>query len=87
MTMRNPLRQHPAIIVITVLIIALLIWGFWPRPVLVEAVTAKRAPMSVTIEEEGRTRVVDRYLIAAPVDGVACNIHLNVGDSIEQNQT
>lgn len=85
--MRYPLHQHPAIIVITVLIIALLFWGFWPRPVLVEAVTVKRAPMSVTIEEEGRTRVVDRYVIAAPVDGVACNIDLNVGDNIEQGQS
>ncbi|WP_126455929.1 efflux RND transporter periplasmic adaptor subunit [Sulfuriflexus mobilis] len=85
--MRNPLRQHPAIVLITVLIIALLVWGFWPRPVLVETVKAKRAPMSVTIEEEGRTRVVDRYIIAAPVDGVTCNIDLNVGDSIKQDQT
>jgi HlyD family secretion protein len=85
--MRNPLRQHPAIIAITVLIIALLVWGFWPRPILVEAVTVKRAPMSVTIEEEGRTRVVDRYVIAAPVDGVTCRLDLNVGDSIEQGQT
>jgi HlyD family secretion protein len=85
--MRYPLRQHPAIIAITVLIIALLVWGFWPRPVLVETVEAKYAPMSVTIEEEGRTRVVDRYVIAAPVDGVTCRLDLNVGDSIEQGQT
>jgi HlyD family secretion protein len=85
--MRSPLRQHPVIIAITVLIIALLIWGFWPRPVLVETVPAKYAPMSVTIEEEGRTRVVDRYVIAAPVDGVTCRLDLNVGDSIEQGQT
>lgn len=85
--MRYPLHRHPAIIVTTIVIITLLVWGFWPRPVLVEAVAAKYAPMSVTIEEEGRTRVIDRYAIAAPVDGVACNIHLNVGDSIEQGQT
>ena len=42
--MRIPLQKHPAITVIAVLIIVLLVWGFWPQPVLVEAVAVKRAP-------------------------------------------
>ena len=67
-----PWRKHPVITSIVVLIVCLLIWGFWPQPVFVEAVAAKRAPLTITIEEEGRTRVVDRYVISAPVDGVAC---------------
>ena len=84
--MRIPLQKHPAISVIAVLVITLLIWGFWPQPVLVEAVAVKRAPLTVTIEEEGRTRVIDRYVISAPVDGVACRLQLNVGDLVEQGQ-
>ena len=84
--MQLPLRTHPAITVIAVLIIGLLVWGFWPQPVLVEAVAVKRAPLTVTIEEEGRTRVVDRYVISAPVDGVACRVELNVGDHVEQGE-
>lgn len=82
----NPLRKHPVISSITLLIVVLLIWGFWPQPVFVETVTAKRAPLTITIEEEGRTRVVDRYLISAPVDGVACRQQLNVGDEVAQGQ-
>ena len=84
--MNNPLRKHPVITAITVLIIGLLIWGFWPQPVFVEAIEAKRAPLTITIEEEGRTRVVDRYVISAPVDGVACRQHLDVGDEVKQGQ-
>lgn len=80
------LRKHPVITLIAVLIIGLLVWGFWPQPVLVEAVAASRAPMTVTIEEEGRTRVIDRYVIAAPVDGVTCRLQLNVGDAVQQDQ-
>lgn len=80
------LRKHPAIAVTTVVIIALLVWGFWPQPVMVEAVAALRAPMAVTIEEEGRTRVIDRYIVSAPVDGVACRVQLEVGDPVEQGQ-
>ncbi len=84
--MQFPLRTHPVISITAVLIFGLLIWGFWPQPVLVEAVAVKRAPLTVTIEEEGRTRVVDRYVVSAPVDGVACRVDLNVGDRVEQGQ-
>lgn len=81
-----PLRKHPVITTIAVLIILLLIWGFWPQPVFVDAIAAKRAPLTISIEEEGRTRVVDRYIISAPVDGVACRQHLDVGDQVTQGQ-
>jgi HlyD family secretion protein len=80
------LRQHPAIAVITLVIIGLLAWGFWPQPVMVEAVPALRAPMAVSIEEEGRTRVIDRYVISAPVDGIACRVQLEVGDPVKQGE-
>ena len=84
--MQITLRKHPIIALIIVLIIGLLAWGFWPQPVLVESVAVKRAPLTVSIEEEGRTRVIDRYVISAPVDGVACRLQLNVGDPVEQGQ-
>lgn len=84
--MNNPVRKHPVITSITVLIVILLIWGFWPQPVFVEAIEAKRAPLTITIEEEGRTRVVDRYIISAPIDGVACRQQLDVGDEVKQGQ-
>jgi len=79
-------RKHPVIAISAVLIIGLLIWGFWPQPVIVETVAVKRGPLTITIEEEGRTRVIDRYVISAPVDGVACRQQLKVGDAVEQGQ-
>jgi len=85
--MRLPLTKHPGILAISVLVIGLLVWGFWPRPVLVELVEAQRASMTVTIEEEGRTRVIDRFIISAPVDGVACRVQLDVGDMVQAGQT
>lgn len=85
--MRLPLGKHPGVVAIAALIVGLLVWGFWPRPVLVETVAVKRAPMTVTVEEEGRTRVIDRFIVSAPVDGVACRIQLDVGDSVTKDQT
>jgi HlyD family secretion protein len=84
--MHSPLRQHPVIIIMAVLIIVLLVWGFWPQAVLVETIEVRRATLTVTIEEEGRTRVIDRYIISAPVDGVACRVELNVGDPVEKGE-
>jgi HlyD family secretion protein len=80
------LTKHPVVALVALLVVGLLAWGFWPQPVLVETVTARRAPMQVGIEEEGRTRVIDRYVIAAPVDGVACRQQLDVGDPVAQGQ-
>lgn len=84
--MSIPLRKHPAIAATAALIIGLLVWGFWPQAVFVEVIAVKRAPLTVAIEEEGRTRVIDRYIISAPVDGVACRVQLDVGDAVEKEQ-
>jgi HlyD family secretion protein len=68
-------------------IAAALAWGlysgFRPQPVVVEFGEAVRAPMRVTIEQEGRTRVVDRYVVTAPVGGYARRITLEAGDAVE----
>ena len=82
----NTLRKHPAIILIAIIVIGLLVWGYWPQPVWVETATVKRTAMSVSVEEEGRTRVMDRYVIAAPVDGVTCRVNMSVGDPVTQGE-
>ena len=81
------LKTHPGIIAISVMVIGLLVWCFWPPSLFVELSSARHGPMTVTIEEEGRTRVIDRFIISAPVDGVACRVQLDVGDSVAQGQT
>lgn len=85
--MTNLLRKHPVITFSAMLVVALLIYGFWPQAILVEAVKVSKAPMTMTIEEEGRTRVIDRYVIAAPVSGVTCRVDLDVGDVVTQGET
>lgn len=63
-------------------LIAAVVWGFMPAPATVETARAFRGPMSVTVTEEGKTRVKDRYVISAPVDGYVRRIGLEVGDEI-----
>lgn len=80
------LLAHPVILLAALIGLGLLVWGFWPAPVAVEAAHVTRAPLTVAIEEEGRTRVIDRYTIAAPVDGVTCRLGLDVGDPVKKGE-
>ena len=48
-----------------------LVYGFMPRAQPVDISEVKRAPLAVTVEEEGKTRVMERYQVTAPVAGYA----------------
>lgn len=45
------------------------VWVVRPDPVAVETAAVERGSLAVTVEEEGRTRVRERYTVAAPVAG------------------
>ena len=49
-------------------------------PVPVESARAAQRPLQVTVDEEGETRVRDRYIVAAPVAGRVARITLREGD-------
>jgi HlyD family secretion protein len=67
-------------------LIALLVLGFRPRPQLVDGARVSRGPMARTIEEEGKTRVAQRYLISAPLAGQVRRIQLEAGDEVAAGQ-
>jgi HlyD family secretion protein len=73
-------------LVILLLIIAALVYGFRPQPRLVDVASASQGPMRVSVEEEGKTRVIDRYDVSAPVAGTACRIDMDVGDPVKKGQ-
>jgi HlyD family secretion protein len=58
----------------------------WLRPaaVHVETAVAARGPMQVTVDEEGETRVRDRFVVAAPLSGRVERITLDAGDRVEE---
>ncbi len=66
---------------------AALAWGLAPGPVPCELASVTRGPLSVTLEEDGMTRVVDRYTVAAPVAGYLRRIQLDPGDPVAAGQT
>lgn len=64
-----------------------LIYGFREQPRLVDVAAVIKAPMQVAVEQEGKTRVVDRFIVSAPIAGTACRVDLDVGDRIDRDQS
>ena len=59
-----------------------LVLAFRPRPVPVEIATVVRGPFEQTIDDDGKTRVRERYMVSAPVAGTLLRIALKAGDPI-----
>jgi HlyD family secretion protein len=57
--------------------------AFWPRPVVVETAPARRAPLVERIDGDARTRVRERYVVTAPVDGEMDRLTLSPGDAVK----
>ena len=60
--------------------------AFRPKPIDVETARATSGPMRVTVDEEGETRVRDRYTITAPVSGRLERIPLTEGAEVHLRQ-
>lgn len=67
-------------------IVGAIAWNLRSRPVEVEAAEVKLGPLEVTVEEEGKTRVTDRYVVSAPAAGYSRRIALEVGDVVRKGQ-
>lgn len=69
------------------LLVALIMAGLWPRAVPVETGTVTRGPLAVTVDEEGMTRVKNRYVLSAPVAGQLRRIDWKAGAPVEAGRT
>jgi HlyD family secretion protein len=69
-----------------VLVLALAALGFYwllmPQPTLVETAEVVTSRFQDTVEEDGRTRVRDRYLVSAPLSGRIQRLTLKAGDTV-----
>lgn len=70
-----------------VIVLGFVAWGFWPKPVLAETATASRAALTVRVSEEGKTRVRNRFVVAAPVAGRMRRVPLKPGDEVRAAAT
>lgn len=80
--MKKSSKRIISIIAALLVATGILAWALQPTPRTVETTVARRGPLTATVVAEGRTRVKDLYVIAAPVDGDIDRIGLKLGDSV-----
>lgn len=68
-------------------LVALLAWSFRPQPAAVDMAVLHKGTLRVTIDEEGVTRVRERYVVSAPVTGRMQRVELHPGDRVAARDT
>ncbi|WP_296057689.1 HlyD family efflux transporter periplasmic adaptor subunit [uncultured Amphritea sp.] len=78
---------HWMLLASVVIVLLLLVWAFIPRPLLVDIGRVQRGAMLETIDDEGKTRVQDAYVVSTPVTGRLLRIDVEPGDRVIQDET
>ncbi|MBM4394848.1 MAG: biotin/lipoyl-binding protein [Deltaproteobacteria bacterium] len=79
-------KKRIAWIVVALLAAGAIVLAAIPKPVPVEVARAARGPLRVTADASGRTRVVERFAVSAPVSGQLARVTLRAGDRVEAGQ-
>lgn len=80
-------RRRLATALALALFAAVMTWALRPAAIEVETAAATAGPLQVTLDEEGETRVHDRYVVSAPVAGRVLRVGLEPGDRVQANRT
>ena len=79
-------KASPSRIVVALLavcIVGAVIWSFWPNPIPVETASATRGTFVATVDEDGKTRVRERFVVASPLAGRTTRVELDAGDHVK----
>ncbi len=79
--------RRPRVLIGALIVCGLVVVALWPVTVPVTTGRVVRGPLTVTIDEDGRTRVRDRFVVTAPVAGELMRIALRPGDRVERGRT
>lgn len=61
-------------------------WFLMPRPVPVETATVIKGRFVASVDEDGKTRVRERYVVAAPLAGRLTRVGLKAGDKVVSDE-
>jgi len=79
--------RNPRLLGVVAVVVAILAVALWPSAIEVEVASVDRGRLQVTIDEEGETRVRERFVVSAPVMGRVERIELEPGDPVRRGKT
>jgi len=62
-------------------------WAFSPRAVEVDIASVTQEDMTVTVSDDGMTRVRDVFILSAPLDGTMSRVEVEPGDHVKAGET
>jgi HlyD family secretion protein len=84
--MRN-LGSKLFVLVVGLAIVAGLVYAFLPTPVEADLVSIDRGTLRVTVDEDGKTRIREKYVVSAPLNGRILRISMDPGDKVVAGKT
>ncbi len=72
-------------IAVGLVVVGLFVAALMPKPLPADIISVDRGDLTVTVNEDGQTRIKDRYVIDTPLDGHVARIELDAGDPVEEN--
>ena len=68
-------------------VVAAIGYSFRPQPLDVDWAVVSRGPLEVTVNEDGRTRIREKYTVSTPLAGQMQRVVLNPGDRVYAGET
>jgi HlyD family secretion protein len=68
-------------------VVGLIVVALLPKPVGVDLAAVEQGPLRVTVDEDGQTRIKERYVVSTPLSGRLLRIGLDVGDAVQAGET
>jgi len=84
--MRN-LGSKLFVVLLAALVVGGLGYAFLPEPIEVDLVAVERGLLRVTVEEDGKTRIREKYVVSAPLNGRILRISMDPGDMVLAGKT
>lgn len=70
-----------------VAVVAAIVYAFLPQPIPVDLAVVDRGALRVTVDEDGKTRIKEKYIVSAPLSGRLPRIELEPGDKVVGGKT
>lgn len=69
------------------LVLSAFVYAFIPSPVAVETRNVLRGSLQITVEDDGKTRIKEKYVISSPLSGRLARVQLHAGDAVHAGDT
>ncbi len=75
------------VLLLVAAVVAGLAYSFMPQPVEVDLTEVERGTLRVTVDEDGKTRIREKYVVSAPLSGRILRINMDPGDEVVAGKT